>query len=123
MLISRFPRVFRGRSVYVAGSLSDIGIVSDMNDSLRGHPIYRDGNEWRFSDTGEPTAPNWKNRPCGICLEFPTKDGHDACIGKLANVSNACCGHGDLKSAYIQYDDGVAIEGESAIRAMGKRNA
>lgn len=69
---------------------------------LRGHPIYFDGQVWRYVDTDEPTASTWQNRPCGRCNRFPTADGHDACLGTLPGVMNACCGHGQQKDAYVQ---------------------
>jgi hypothetical protein len=42
-------------------------------------------------------------RPCAKCKAYPTKEGHDACLGTLPFVWNACCGHGDPKKAYIQW--------------------
>lgn len=47
-------------------------------------------------------------RPCPKCNELPTEDGHDACLGSLPGVQNACCGHG-VENAYIQFVDGTEI--------------
>lgn len=41
---------------------------------------------------------------CLHCKKNRTKEGYDGCIGKLENVKNACCGHGDTKMAYVQFD-------------------
>lgn len=82
---------------------------------LRGHPIYLDGDIWRYADNKEPTVATWHTRPCGSCGEFPTKDGHDPCLGVLANVSNACCGHGCAAEAYVQFNDRSRLSGHAAM--------
>jgi hypothetical protein len=82
-----------------------------MADSLRGHPIYRDGKEYRFADTGEPTAETWESRPCGACNRHQTPEGHDPCLGTLPGVVNACCGHGVPGDAYIVFENGVRVVG------------
>jgi hypothetical protein len=46
-----------------------------------------------------------------------TPEGHDGCIGRLPDVMNACCGHGE-SAAYIQYMDKSIIRGLSAIKRM-----
>lgn len=68
-----------------------------------------------YSDTKEPTAINYKNRPCGNCGKHYTEEGHDGCLGTLQGLMNACCGHGNIKEAYIQFWDGSCIRGEDAI--------
>lgn len=52
---------------------------------------------------------------CEHCKKVYGKEGHDACLGTLMGVMNACCGHGDVKGAYIQFLDGNTIYGEDAI--------
>lgn len=93
-----------------AGQAGEIG----MGDTLRGWPIYKgtDG-EFYFSDTGEPTASTWFNRPCGHCgLWGNSNDGlPDPCLGVLPGVTNACCGHGDPSMAYICFKGGVVVRG------------
>ena len=60
----------------------------------RGHKIvYLD--KWRYLDNNELAT---IERPCIRCGKYPTKEGHDACIGKLKNIKSACCGHGVEKS-------------------------
>ena len=59
-----------------------------------------------------------KNIPCGKCNKSVTKEGHDACLGTLPGVMNACCGHGKKQEAYIQFLDGFAIRGKDAIKII-----
>ena len=67
-------------------------------------------------DTKKSTVDTWQDRPCGRCGEFLTnKEGHDACLGTLPGVMNACCGHGDNRDAYVQLLDGFSLSGEDAI--------
>lgn len=74
---------------------------------LRGHQIYFDGIQWRYADNGLPTVDTFRSRPCGFCWEFETAEGHDHCLGTLPGVMNACCGHGDVTEAYVQFWDGT----------------
>ena len=76
---------------------------------LRGHEIYFKDNRWRYVDNDELTAGSYRN--CGYCHAPNRIDGHDACLGVLSNVMNACCGHGDLEAAYIQFNNGEIIRG------------
>ncbi len=83
--------------------------------SLRGHPIYFDGMRWRYEDSNEPTIGHWRDRPCGRCERSTTADGHDACLGALPGVSNACCGHGNNGEAYVQFSNGARVSGSDAV--------
>lgn len=85
-----------------------------VTSHLRGYPIYRDGDAWRYLDTGAPTAGTWRDRTCGCCGEATKADGHDPCIRALPGVSNACCGHGELDEAYVQLDSGPCLYGAKA---------
>lgn len=87
-----------------------------MSDKLRGHPIYNDGKCWRYVDNDDETALNWQDRDCGHCHLPNRQDGHDACIGELPGVKNACCGHGVTSQAYVQYPDGSTENGEKVLR-------
>jgi len=79
---------------------------------FRGYEIYKTGTgEWFFTDTDEPVASTWKQRNCGHCNKPNTPEGHDACLGKLPGVMNACCGHGESSEAYVQFTNGVMIRG------------
>ncbi len=51
---------------------------------------------------------------CGHCGLPNRDDGYDACLGMIVGAMNACCGHGDVKCAYIQY------QAEDAPDAMGE---
>jgi len=46
----------------------------------------------------------YKKKFCEHCKMKRTEDGHDACIGTLKNVMNACCGHGENNAAYVQFN-------------------
>ena len=78
----------------------------------RGHAIETTNGEWVYSDTKEPTVGN--KRRCGHCKQRTTHDGHDACLGELPSVKNACCGHGVTKGAYVQMVDGSVLRGAEA---------
>ena len=82
-------------------------------EQLRGHPIYwhEPTQQWRYSDTHEPTATTWQVRDCGCCGQHTTDAGHDPCLGELPGVSNACCGHGNRKDAYIQFTNSMIVRG------------
>ena len=83
----------------------------------RGHKIEMIAKRWVFADTGEPTVGSV--RPCGHCHEYRTAEGHDACLGILPGVQNACCGHGQITEAYVQMNDRSIIRGRSAMKLMG----
>jgi hypothetical protein len=80
----------------------------------RGNDIEFDGNVWVYSDTKETVPDNHKDRHCGHCGKNYTKEGHDNCLGTLQGLMNACCGHGDIEEAYVQFWDGSCIRGEDA---------
>lgn len=67
----------------------------------RGHPIYYNGETWLYADT-DTTAD--VERPCVKCGELPTPEGYDACLGHIAGVRSACCGHG-VEFGYIVWDN------------------
>jgi hypothetical protein len=59
---------------------------------VRGHVVvFSKENGWVFEDTGDSVS---TPRECKRCGKLPTKEGHDACIGTLKNITSACCGHG-----------------------------
>lgn len=68
---------------------------------------------WRYADTLEPVAEN-PERTCGHCLLNNRLDGHDACLGCLPGVANACCGHGNEQEAYVQLSTGQRLSGKVA---------
>ena len=59
---------------------------------------------------------------CEKCNLMPTQEGHDGGLGTLNDsiVMNACCGHGDIEYAYIQYWDSNCIRGDKAIIEINK---
>lgn len=54
-------------------------------------------------------------RRCLACGRSGPVDGADACIGMLAGVVSACCGHGDARQAYIVFADGQRVAGADAL--------
>lgn len=89
-----------------------------LTSHWRGHPITEkpDGT-WVYMDTGQPVSAD-PRRACGHCAQPPTSEGHDACLGTLPGVTNACCGHGTESDAYVQLDDGRHITGPAAMEWM-----
>jgi hypothetical protein len=86
---------------------------------LRGHAIYRVGKgPWRFYDTNERTEDTWRSRSCGHCGLPPREDEHDPCHGELPGVDNACCGHGDISTAYVQFNTGETLRREAALEKL-----
>ena len=60
----------------------------------RGWEIFWHNGGWIYSDTLRPYNPM---RPCKRCGKSPTRENHDACLGHIQGVKNACCGHGVTK--------------------------
>lgn len=90
----------------------------------RGHKIEEITGIWFYVDTNEPVYMD-KDRPCGKCGISNTKEGHDACLGTIpskgpGHIMNACCGHGDTKTAYIQFNNGNTIRGEAVVKYINK---
>ena len=56
---------------------------------------------------------------CEECGLKRTPEGHDACLGELPGVMNACCGHGGRgEGIYVQFWDGSCVRGEDAIKVI-----
>jgi|GEM_PF-987622 len=85
----------------------------------RGHDIECVNNVWIYSDNKKPVSEN-KSRPCGHCGRPQTKEGHDGCLGTLEGVMNACCGHGSIDEAYIQYENDEELRGKEALSEMSR---
>ena len=82
----------------------------------RGNEIYFNESDktWYYKDTNIPVPENYKTRPCGNCGRNYTEEGHDGCLGTLIGLMNACCGHGNVEEAYVQFWDGEIVTGEDA---------
>lgn len=75
-------------------------------DTWRGHAIEQIAPDvWAYVATGQLVRDN-PDIDCGHCGKANTPEGHDACLGTLPGVVNACCGHGDPKAAYVQPEGG-----------------
>lgn len=53
--------------------------------------------------------------PCKYCGKYRTYEGHDGCLGELIGIANACCGHGNVNKAYVQFLDGTSVNGKDAM--------
>ena len=49
---------------------------------------------------------------CDVCHIESTPEGHDGCIGTLPDVMNACCGHENPDHAYVQFWEGLTVDGQ-----------
>lgn len=58
---------------------------------------------------------DWEREPCDHCGKYRTYQGYDGCLGEIDGVMNACCGHGRVSRAYVQFYGGTVINGEDAI--------
>lgn len=79
----------------------------------RGHEIVCVNDIWIYSDNDLKVSKD-PNRKCGYCGKSNTKEGHDGCLGILESVMNACCGHGIVNNAYVQFRDGFIMNGINA---------
>ena len=77
------------------------------------------GNHWEFEDI-RMRVDKEPMRTCGRCL-MPSLPGcdYDPCLGLLPGVLNACCGHGRREESYIQFGNGLLVQG-FAIREPDK---
>lgn len=88
---------------------------NESGDFYRGRLIeLLSGEEWIYSDTKESVRLTHKRRTCGHCDQPLTSEGEDFCLGSLPGVMNACCGHGDITDAYVQFLDGFCVRGTDA---------
>lgn len=85
----------------------------------RGRSIELVQGEWVYSDTEESVKSTHESRTCGHCNKPYTSEGHDMCLGTLGGIMNACCGHGDITEAYVQFLDGFCIRGKDAKIVLG----
>lgn len=86
---------------------------------LRGHEIYEKDGVFYYVDNDKPTVTTWESRACGHCELNNTPEGHDGCLGTLPHVINACCGHGNIREAYVQFVGGVTIRGTECLTLFG----
>lgn len=85
----------------------------------RGHKIEFINGKWCYTDIGVRVFDD-SDRPCTRCGQKSTPEGHDACIGTLPGVMNACCGHGEILYAYMQLIGGEYVYGQDAVDAFEK---
>jgi len=85
-----------------------------MSDQHRGHQIFEASGVWFYADNNIPVS-NDKDRACGHCGKDNSSEGHDGCLGTIPGAINACCGHGDTPTAYVQFADGTDLRGQDAL--------
>lgn len=75
----------------------------------RGHSTIKGLGALQFYSDGSRIAASY----CGHCGRGNTSEDHDGCLGILTGgVMNACCGHGTTKEAYVQFWDGLTVDGQ-----------
>jgi len=82
----------------------------------RGHKIIFHANEWLYADSMLPVKSS--TRECGYCGKINTPEGHDGCLGTLPGVMNACCGHGEIGDAYVQFSPRKCVCGVVALKEI-----
>lgn len=85
---------------------------------MNGHDIEYVSGDWVYSDTKESTMTQHGTRSCSHCKQYCTPEGHDACLGTLPGVTNACCGHGILEDTFVQICGGEFVVGETAAKII-----
>lgn len=85
--------------------------------NYKGRVITYNGKSWVYSNGDEISELD----KCERCGKPSTSEGYDNCLGKLEVVKNACCGHGFIEHAYIQFEDDSIIRGEDVINYLNKR--
>lgn len=75
--------------------------------NILGHPIEYSYVQKRYVFVDNKELVEGSNRSCAKCGCYPTSEGHDACLGKLPGVKNACCGHGYKEYGYVMWKDNV----------------
>ncbi len=100
----------RGEGITSVTEMSD----HDNDDGYYfGHRVYLSGPnrvDLRYSDTDDLVPRGPSRRPCPMCGELPTPEGHDPCIANLPGVSYACCGHG-VEEGYVKFATGQVMVG------------
>jgi hypothetical protein len=88
----------------------------------RGNAFHGQAGRWVYDGEGVPVAED-PDRACGHCGLPNGAEGHDACLGTLPGVRNACCGHGCPADAYVQPLVGGRLAGEAALAFFAERGA
>jgi len=71
----------------------------------RGHSAIYDGETWRYAD-GVPIGN--AERPCMLCgVAASGFSEPDPCLGLLAGVRSACCGHGVTEPYVLLAEEGT----------------
>lgn len=85
-----------------------------VSSRWRGNEMYCVGDKWFYSSDNLLVSMD-KDRKCEYCRKDNTIEGHDACLGTLPGLMNACCGHGNVSEAFVQFLDGFCVRELDAI--------
>lgn len=85
----------------------------NIKSIYRGHEVACIGGQWFYTSNMQSIQSDL-NRECSECKCSPGDEGHDQCLGKLVGLMAACCGHGEVEKAYVQFLDGINIYGVDA---------
>lgn len=89
-----------------------------VKSKWRGHNILFYNEAWYYTEDNVLVSEDPK-RKCKYCgLDNRPDDDHDPCLGELPGVRNACCGHGNINEAYIEFSDRTIIRGKDTIEAL-----
>ncbi len=88
--------------------------MKEYEDTMKGHSMILkpvgDTYELVYKDNGLSVIES-DPRACTKCGRKSGYREPDLCLSKLPGVKNACCGHGDIKNAYIEFDNGIVVRG------------
>jgi hypothetical protein len=103
---------------------------TELKSKVFGHEVYcleyPEGKfkDWRYADTDTLVSDCQYTRLCFHCRNAATDKEHDPCIADLEGVTNACCGHGVEKDAYVSFDDDrQRLDGMAAIAYFRSQGA
>ncbi len=71
-------------------------------------------------DAGRYVPPGARKWPCKTCGGQPAPEGYDPCVGYLAGVVWACCGHGVDSRRYVITLNGRRFDGFGAFQAWAR---
>lgn len=88
------------------------------SSTWRGNAIHYDESLYLWLYEDGQRVMDHVDRPCGHCGKGNTIEGHDGCLGTLPGVMNACCGHGEERMAYVQFEEGKLESGAVAVATL-----
>lgn len=91
------------------------GFNVEMFQQLRrGHRILGPDSEGNYVYADDGTDAEVRRDTCGRCGRADTPEGFDGCLGEIAGLEGACCGHGNIEECYVDTGEGVVLRGQEA---------